>query len=348
MKRSHWYLSLAGVLALFIAAAIALALQLDGGGTARPRPPTSAAGSCRGNLPPQWQDALRAAVVALPQPVSPLAVDAHGVLYARTADAKIVAVDRQRNVRTVYDLPSGTAADQTIRVYPAAGTLIVVTLNATGERVSALTAVDPATGRAQRIATSGTVDGAAVVGAMLYWDQRPGAGNPGGVIRRYDATTGTSATVDFGDVTGPTATATGVAWGSGSAPAALPAKLKAALPADAPVTTDGASYAWTRGGALYWASSDGTVRGPLTQRTVVTPLVRAVSGPFVFFTADDASNDLHVMDARSGRVADTGLPFTGIAVDGGGVVALGGPLNGTTGTPPLLQFDTGGLPALGC
>lgn len=348
MSRTRWYAALAGTIALLVAAAIALAWQLVGDASAPPHPRKPTAGGCRGNLPPQWQQALRAAVVALPQPVEPLAVDGSGVLYARTADAAIIAIDKQRNVRTVYHLPPGTAGFQPVQVHPAAGKLVVVTIAGAGDRVSRIDVVDPATGRAQRVPLKGTVDGAAVQDAMLYWDERPDPADPGGMVRRYDLADGATTTVDFGQVTAPVTSATGVSWGSGSVPARLPAKVTSALPADAPVTTDGAGYAWTQGGAVYWASGDGAVRGPLPQHVAATPRLQVVAGPLVLFSPHNASDELYVLDARNGRMADIGLQATGIAVSGGGVVALGGALNGPTGTPPLLQLDTTGLPALGC
>jgi hypothetical protein len=348
MRRSHWYASLAGILALFVAAAIALGLQLGASGSPQPRSTPAAADGCRGNLPARWQDALRAAVVALAQPAEPLAVDADGVLYARTADATIIAIDKQRSVRTVYHLPAGTAADATIRLYPAAGRLVVATLDAAGDRLSRLDVVDAGSGHARRIPVTGTSDGAAVQDGILYWDERPDADDPGGIVRRYDVATGRTTIADYGQVSAPTATVAGVSWGSGTARATLPAKLAAALPPDASVVTDGTAYAWSTGGTLHWADRGGDVRGPITQHVAATPQPQAVAGDVVLFSPHAASGELYLLDVRSGKVADTGLQATGIALSGGGVLALGGPLAGTTGTPPLLQLDTGGLPALGC
>jgi hypothetical protein len=364
-RRSRW--PVVATVGAVAAVAVGVVVLRDLRTTNHTAPPVAPASTCTASLPAQWRDALSAPLGAQPVAAAP-----DGSVIA-TSDqnfaAPILQFDSDGHSRVVFTLPHGSGQDG-LGTVTADGRYLVVPIEggqgATADygpgvidtqapAVTDLLLVDSRDGSTKVLArmtrqdladATNVIDSAALQDGHVYWDLRPSDGSRQGTIEDYDLASGTTSTAFTGTVDPPFLTARGVEWGSGGAPAQLPAIVKDTVPADATLETDGQAYAYATGADITWLNSDGTKVGPLDQHVAVTVLVRAVAGPIVFFTDYDNSDRLYALDTRTGGVADLGIDFGGNSYAGGGVFA--GVLKQNENDYPQVRLDTSRLPELTC
>lgn len=332
--------------------------------------------TCTASLPTGWRDALAHGRLSLgAQDSFPVAITPDGELlvirdFGHARD--VVLVSRGGTVRPIYTVPD---PDQHRVAAAIEGPNVLITLDNTPRAVQkwvpALTDVlvlNLDTGTTTTVIhvppvantlPVPTIFSAALFDGHVYWDQSPGNGS-GTLIRDYDIATGTTRTLETGELSSPVATAGGVSWKPGlvngvearrtvQVPATLPTAVAAAVPAKlrATVVSDGSAYAWLdpTGGIGWW--TPGAVR-PLVTRVPGGPwsTISAVSGPYVVLGND-------VVDVRSGAVA-TGDALNsltgGVAITGaGGSILYGYTLPSGKGGPKIaVRIDTTRLPELHC
>ena len=344
------------------AAAVGVVVLRDLRTPSHTAPPATAADTCTAALPPQWRDALGLHLGAQPLAVAP---DGSVIAAADANLARILQFDADGHSRVVFTLPQGSGQDG-LGTVTTDGRYLVVPIEggqgATADSgpgvidtqdpaVTSLLLVDTRDGSAKELASMSTqdlaeatnvIDSAALQDGHVYWDVRPADGARQGTIDDYDIAAGTTSATFSGTVDAPHLTARGVEWGSGEAPAKLPASVKDSVPPAAMLVTDGQSYAYATGADITWIDSDGTT---VRQQVSGTAVVRAVAGRIVFYTAG-SSDRLYALDTRTGGRADLGLDQTANTYAGGAIMAATLMRNGND--YPQVRLDTSQLPELRC
>lgn len=189
--------------------------------------------------------------------------------------------------------------------------------------VTEIDLVDLATGAQRVIARNGpspakagtaamTIDTAAVIDGIVYWDVRASYVDPAGTIESYDLATGVESTAYRGPAAafynGLNVGAAGITVGGQLlVPAGLPTAVQDAVPADdiGTVQTDGTAYAWLAGPQEigWWqpgAASPSYVRLPEVMQPDLYAKLLTVAGPLVVV------GDSTVLDMTTAAV--TSLP----------------------------------------
>ncbi len=280
---------------------------------------------CAATLPAAW-DAPRSGVS--------LQVDGHdAVPHATTPDGVQLLSWAPTPTTTTYGLrgpdghttpvatfPRGGAA---VRASETDGRRVVFGLSSHGQAIDDIQLIDPTTGSRIHLLRGAPMPSGwvvttdvAIFAGHVYWGATPSATQTQrGDVLRYsiaDRTYRVMAQLDrFPTVVSDIR---GVAWPSGAVrrpglPSALNPLLDAAGDPVDRLVTDGTTYAWQLIGGdqtiFHWADQAGDTR---TFRVAIDPendgaQLTAVSGPFLFFHVNKATNTEYVLDSRTGALA---------------------------------------------
>jgi hypothetical protein len=341
-----------------------------------PGPNLTARTACTASLPPAWVDGLTHGALPLgAKGTFPQGATSDGKLlltrdFGHSRD--VVLLDHSGSPRSIYSVLD---PDQHEVGAAIEGHYVLITVNNrprnAGQWEPFLTdilIINLNTGATTPIlhaqthgeqGTTPSITAAALFNGHVYWDQSPAMVSTTTVIKDYDIASGTTRTAATRDVMWPTTTAAGVSWdphgrnGVGAhatiqVPAALPAELAAAVPANARATlvSDGTAYAWLDpSGAVGWWSPGAA--HPVLVRVPGGPWfgISAVAGPYVISGS--------ILDTRTGAIATGtsldvlhgGAEITGAA----GGIAYGYTLpSGKDGPQIAVRVDTTRLPELHC
>jgi len=347
---THRRVVLATAAAVAVGASAAVASYLWTENDNRVSPAGSRTAVCVAPLPPQWRQALPAHQIRVDgQAVLPVQVDADGrvtVDWVVDGVEQVGQVGRDDSVSKIAQLPIPTGHGVMSVSVDSRSVVIVLFRLPTGSSGGSPSDTDDAvvidrhTGAVTHLLAGAPVPSGYAFGGhwgnlvdgIYYWAEVPvrGDGRLNDLLMSYDPTDHSYAVKARGDSLN--SNPLGYFWDGGSFPLMdVPPVHPVVTDVAQTMATDGKSLSWSTyddPSTVFWSDVSGASRA-FSQNLMHQVSIDGVSGPYVFLSygegddADKVSGSEHVLDTRTGALADTGVPQISLrGMSGNSVIAF--------------------------